>query len=236
MVDANMLRGYCTASIARSMPWQVSHQIRARGAQRGKKNSGPSLKFIRHVSDKGGGEVAIKPTKHNAKSRRTLDFKPLCQVLRDLRLRGLYPNGQVPDRMTLMVAGVKINGRKWSQGMACGFTSSDGSSDMRVGRLDYFCCLDLEGCTEEEGLFLMVREHEVVKRHRGITYIRESPHPIRICFPVQLLTFAMFIVKTPGDRPVQAPHESKKNFKKRMKTAWPSIRGQLCALKVSPTC
>lgn len=195
---------------------------------------GPSLKFIKHASDKGGGEVVVNQTRRNAKSRRTEDFKPLCKVLRDLRSRGLLPNGQVPDSVILMVGGIKINGRKWTKGMACAFASTNGSSDMRVGRLDYFCLLDLESCTEEEGLFLMVQEHEVVKRHRGVTYIQKDPYRKSVCFPVQLLTFSMFVVKTPGDRPVQAANETDDNFTKRMNKPWPGIPGQLCALAVSP--
>jgi hypothetical protein len=189
--------------------------IRARHKKSGR--TGPNRKWVKAQSERGVGEVIIKQTHHNTKERSLTNFPSLLKALQNLRQAGLFAHGHTPTTVSIMLAGVTINSRRWSQGMGCEFCLPGDSGETRVGQVQCFALLDLEGDTEEGGLFLMVSEHIVIKRSRRVTYIEKDAARHNVFFPVQCLTFAMKLLEHPGERPQQGPLEEDENFDKRMR-------------------
>jgi hypothetical protein len=229
--NENMLRGYLSASIARTMPYEVTTRIQKRMRKKSS-SKGPSSQFIK--SHRGFGRVEITPNKHNSKLRVTLDFDVLVEAFQAVHNMGLVPGAQLPRQMTQMLAGVTINGKKWTSGMGCEFHMPGGSAeDMpKVGKLEFFCLLDLGTHSEEDGLFVVVKEHEVVKRKCRVRYIHKKATR-RLCFPAHCLTYALYFAESYGDRPVQFPLETDQMFKARMARPWPRNVRQTFAVPIA---
>ena len=217
------------------MPSMVTNRIQQRASRKGSGRDGPNAQFVRARSEKGRGSIDITPTKHNSKWRRTQNFPSLVLALEDAQRRELIRHCQTPDKMQVMVAGLTINGRKWKQGMGCEFCMPGSTyENLRVGKVQYFCLLALNSTEETDGMFVVVKEHQVVKRKRRVRYINKQDTGRPICFPVKCLVYALLFVKPQGARPVQEPLEADEDFAKRMRRPWPPAYAQLCALPISP--
>ena len=231
--NENMLRGYLSASIARTMPYEVTRLIQKRMRKRSS-SYGPSSQFIK--SHRGYGRMEITPNKHNSKLRVTEDYDVLVESFRTVHALGLVPGANLPRQMIQMIAGVTINGLKWTSNMGCEFRMPSGSAqDMpRVGKIEFFCLLDLGTHSEEDGLFVVVKEHEVVTRKWRVRYIHKKAMR-RLCFPAHCLTYALYFAESYGDRPVQFPLETAKiiMFERRMARPWPRNVRQTFAVPIA---
>ena len=238
LADENLMRGYCAATITRSMPWQVMSRVHARAMGKSKDAAGPCEMFVRHQAEKGTGEVIIKQTKHNSRKRDMADFPKLREALLLLRRKGLLTSEdqEMPTHMQLMKSGISINGTKWTSDMAAAYswTANNGpGGEMRIGVLKYFCLVDV-GVDEEDGLFMMVEEHRVVGHCHGVVILKKEPRRELVCFPVHCLTYVMSSYKPPGDRPEQGHLEGDEDYNDRLKRPWNFNRGHLWALTVAP--
>jgi hypothetical protein len=216
------------------MPWEIARKIHVRAMRKASGRDGPSFQFLRARSNKGSGIVDVRPTKHNSKFRRTDNFPTLVEALADARRRGVV-SGRKPAKMQVMIAGVTVNGRKWSAGMGCEFLLPGSGHISRVGKVSYFCLLDMERTDGDEAVFVMVKEHEVVQRKQRVYYIKKRNTGGSVCLPLHCLTYALKLVKSIGKRPDQEPQETDENYKARLLRQWPRPHDQMCALQISPT-
>ena len=239
LADENMMRGYCVATISRCMPSGVTNKVNLRAlgrAKAGRKGAGPFETFVRMESDKGTGTVTISENKRNKKRKAMVDYPKLRGAIALLREKGLLGTDEVPTHIQRMVNGVKVSDIKLARGVACEFSWTDGrgpGGHLRVGVLVCLCLVELGTDTEEEGLFMLVNEHEVVNRHNGVTVIKKVPLPQQVCIPVQCMTYCMTLLQPPGNRPVQFPLEEDDDYEDRLLRPWFSNYRHLWALRVA---
>jgi hypothetical protein len=239
LAEENMMRGYCVATISRCMPAEVTVKVNLRALRRtseGRKGKGPFESFVRMESDKGTGAVVISENPRNKKRKAIADYPHLRGAIALLRAKGLLGTDEVPTHIQRMVNGVKVNDIKLAKGVACEFSWTNGrgpGGDLRVGVIVCLCLVELGSDTEEEGLFMLVKEHEVVERHDGVTVINKLPLTQQVCIPVQCMTFCMKLLPPPGDRPVQFPLEEEEAYEDRLVRPWWMNFRHLWALRVA---
>lgn len=214
------------------MPYEVTRLIRIRALRKGYKQGGPSSQFVKSPSHRGYGHVDIKPNKHNSTVRLTQHFAVLVAGFRAVQALGLLPGGPIPRQMKQMIAGVTINGRRWTANTGCEFCLPGDDLQMGVGKIEYFCLLELDTHDEEDGLFAVVKEHEVVKRKRRVRYIKKKATR-RVSIPVHCLTYALFFAESFGERPVQYPSENDEMFADRIGRPWPRNVRQIFAVPIA---
>ena len=235
------MRGYCTATMTRNMPWQVTNRVTMRALEKATSAAGPFELFVRAQSDKGKGEVVLSETGKNRKRKAMADYPKLNGAIDLLREKGVLEFDEMPTHIEHMLKGVKINNMKLAKDVACEFAWSDedGPGDqlegqLRVGVLVCMFLVELDTDTEEEGLFALVNEHAVIDRHDGATIIHYQPLDQQVCFPLRCLTYVMRFLPSPVDRPIQGLLETDKDYDARLVRPWIHNRRQLWALRVSP--
>jgi hypothetical protein len=178
--DVNMLRGYLTSTVGRSIPPVRLEIIRARVQARS--NTQPKTGFIKRSSDAldvvgktqgGSGEIKYKlysrnhtKPKYKRKKQRILR-KMVASFARQMQVEDFVP----PERVLSLTAGISFNGKAWAQGTGCLFYLEDdarGQSKPRVGQVIRFLALDID---DVEEFFVEITEHAVLRWQRSIAVV-----------------------------------------------------------------
>jgi hypothetical protein len=181
--DINMIRGYLTSTVGRSVDPARMATIRLRpGAHIG---ADPTTGFLSRSSDvlnqpgksiAGSGDIEFKL--HSRNHRRP---KYTHQKLRRLRktvdkfvAQMGVENFEPPRRVLSLTGGISFNGKAWKKHSGCLFFQDDDARSQRkprVGQVQRFLALEVDG---EEEFFVEITEHEIVRWQRTIAIVDVS--------------------------------------------------------------
>ena len=196
-VHINMLRGWSTSSFSNAVSRDVIQNIAERLKKRGTKP--PMRGFLldavarfdmrRRLTVKGGGEIKFTSTVRNSCKVTTTAIRGLRTAIQghatelDLRVPHV-----VSEKVTQLVAGVRINGRPWKKGDMCFYYLPDDRAIAclpRVGQVHFFI---VEKIGRREELFVCVDQRDVIER-RGSIIVYNVDRPVaRKFFHIEHLT------------------------------------------------
>ena len=183
-----MLRGWSTSSFSNAVSVDVVRTIDKRLALRGEKQAARgflldatmSCDKRRKLTVRGSGDVQHVPNARNSGTIATSDVLGLRRMIQDhadqLNLR--LPH-VVPDTLTQLTAGVRINGRPWKSGDLCYYyltTDRRVDAKPRVGQIISFV-VDTLGTRNH--LFVCLDQRPVVDRKdMGCLIVYDVTRPI----------------------------------------------------------
>jgi hypothetical protein len=174
--DINMLRGYLTSTIGRS----VNHDRMAAIRQRATRLAGRGfLSNSSDVLDEPGKTIAgsgdIKYTLHSRSYRRPkyddISLKRLRKKVKSFVTQMEIEDFEPPSRVLSLTAGVSFNGKGWSEGSGCLFYLDDDARSQqkpRAGKVVRFLAVEVD---DVEEFFVEITEHEILRWHRTIAIV-----------------------------------------------------------------
>jgi hypothetical protein len=201
--DVNMVRGYLTSTVGRSVHPDRLDAICRRAEARGSKP--PKTGFLTLSSDvldlpgqsrAGSGE--LKYTLHSRSHTRPLYLDPTLHYLRPVvtvYVRQMQIENFVePDRVLSLTSGISFNGKSWGCGSACFFFLADDAPGLvhpHVGTVQRFLELEVDG---EEEYFVEIIENTVLRWQRSVAVV-DTTRPVRTRFThsehvISLATYA----------------------------------------------
>jgi hypothetical protein len=201
--DVNMVRGYLTSTVGRSVHPDRLDAIAQRAEARGSKP--PKSGFLTLSSDvldlpgqsrAGSGE--LKYTLHSRSHTR-----PAYTDAALVRLRpvvALYVHQmqieqfQTPEKVLSITSGISFNGKSWGRGSGCFFFLADdaaGRLHPHVGTVQRFLAVEVDG---EEQFFVEIIENTVLRWQRSVAVV-DTTRPVRTRFThsdhvISLATYA----------------------------------------------
>ena len=106
LADENMMRGYCTATMTRNMPWQVTNSVAMRALRKSKGAAGPFEVFMRMQSAKGKGEVLLSENMRNRKRKAMTNYPQLSGAMELLREKEVFAFDAMPTHVHELLMGV----------------------------------------------------------------------------------------------------------------------------------
>jgi hypothetical protein len=185
--DVNMVRGYLTSTVGRSIHPDRLDSIQRKAAARGSKL--PKTGFLTLSSDvldvagksrAGSGE--LKYTLHSRSHTKPYYKDGTLSKLRTVV--GAYvqqmqiENFVAPVRVLSLTSGISFNGKSWATGSGCLFfldNDARGLEQPHVGTVQRFLALEVDG---EEQYFVEISEHFVLRWQRSVAVVDLS-HPVR---------------------------------------------------------
>ena len=181
--DINMIRGYLTSTVGRSVDPARMDAIRRRpGAHIG---ADPTTGFLSRSSDvlhqpgksiAGSGDIKVKL--HSRSHRRP---KYTHQTLRRLRravesfVRQMgVEDFEPPRRVLSLTGGISFNGKAWKKYSGCLFYQDDDARSQRkprVGQVQRFLALEVD---DEEEYFVEIMEHVILRWQRTVAIVDVS--------------------------------------------------------------
>ena len=169
--DVNMVRGYLTSTVGRSVKPERLEAIRQRAVARGSK--APTAGFLSLSSDvldiagqTRGGTGSIKYTLHSRNHRKPRynerDLRLLRTTVESFATQMEVENFVPPKRVLSMTSSISFNGKAWAKGSGCMFYLDDDPQSQRkprVGQVVRFLVVEVDG---EEEFFVEITEHKVM--------------------------------------------------------------------------
>jgi len=178
--DVNMVRGYLTSTVGRSVKPERMEAIRQRAITRGR--TAPAAGFLSVSSDvldiagqTRQGTGTIKYTLYSRNHRKPKYSKPDLRRLRS-RVESFATQMDVEDfvpprRVLSITSSISFNGKAWAQGTGCMFYLDDDPRSQkkpRVGQVLRFLVVEVDG---EEEFFVEITEHKVMRWQRSIAIV-----------------------------------------------------------------
>jgi hypothetical protein len=174
--DINMLRGYLTSTVGRSVNPVRMEAIR----QRATRHAGRG--FLSNSSDvldqpgktiAGSGEIKYKlhSRSHSKPKYAHNSLRRLRRKIEGFVTQMEIENFEPPRRVLSLTAGISFNGKAWSEGSGCLFYLDDDARSQRkprVGKVKRFLALEVD---DEEEFFVEITEHKILRWQRTIAIV-----------------------------------------------------------------
>ena len=178
--DINMVRGYLTSTVGRSVKPERLEVIRQRSIAR--KGKDPTSGFLSRSSDvldvlgetrQGSGQIAYKL--HSRSHRKPLYTKRSLRTMR-AKVDSFVTQMQVeefvpPERVLSITSGISFNGKSWAKGTGCLFRQDDdprSQTKPRAGQVVRVLVVEVNG---EEEFFFQITEHKILRWQRSIAIV-----------------------------------------------------------------
>ena len=183
----NMVRGYLTSTVGRSINPARLEAIRRRAEDRGGKL--PKTGFLSQSSDildiagktiPGSGEIkyTLHSRSHTKPYYTDVTFRKLRHVVEKYVRQVQVDNFAPPERVLALTSGISFNGKTWATGSGCLFYLDDdapGQEHPRVGKVLRFLVVEVEDVEEH---FVEITEHTVLRWQRSVAVVDLS-QPVR---------------------------------------------------------
>jgi hypothetical protein len=181
--DINMVRGYLTSTVGRSVKPARMEAIRQRAIMRTGKD--PTRGFLSLSSDvlhipgktiAGSGEITYKlhSRSHTKPYYKSKKLRLLRKKVRTFVAQEEVEDFAPPRKALSLTAGISFNGRPWKKHTGCMFYLDDdarGQRNSRVGQVKRFLVVSVDG---EEQFFTEIREHVILRWQRSIAVVDVS--------------------------------------------------------------
>jgi hypothetical protein len=181
--DINMIRGYLTSTVGRSVKPARMEAIRQRAIRRTGKD--PTKGFLSLSSDvlhpegktiAGSGEINYKlySRNHTKPKYKHKKLRRLRQKVEAFATQMKVQDFEPPRRVISLTGGISFNGRPWSKLTGCMFYLDDDARSQRkprVGQVKKFHAVEVDG---EEQFFVEITEHVILRWQRTIAIVDVS--------------------------------------------------------------